>query len=70
MSQSRAHSMIEAWTNVAVGFGVAMLANVTLFPLFGWHISGAQNIALTCCFTVISLVRSYLLRRLFNRWHT
>ena len=69
MSQSRTHSIIEAWTNVLVGFGINFLANVAFFPLFGWSISPRQNLTLGVAYTAISLVRSFTLRRVFNRWH-
>jgi hypothetical protein len=36
------------------------------FPLFGWHISASQNLALGLIYTVISVVRSYCVRRWFN----
>lgn len=69
MSQSRKHSMYEAIINVVVGFSINFLLNMLVFPLFGWHISAAQNIALGVIYTVISIARSYTLRRAFNRWH-
>lgn len=69
MSQSRKHSMLEAIINVVVGFSINFLLNMLVFPLFGWEISAAQNIALGVIYTVISIVRGYSLRRVFNRWH-
>ena len=69
MSQTRRQSMIEAVINVVVGFSINMLLNFAVFPLFGWHISLQQNIALGVIYTVISILRSYSLRRLFNRMH-
>ena len=69
MSQSRKHSAYEAIINVVVGFSINFALNMLVFPLFGWEISAAQNIALGVIYTVISIVRSYSLRRLFNRWH-
>ena len=41
MSQSRRHSFIEAWANIAIGYGINFAANMLLFPLFGWHIRKA-----------------------------
>jgi hypothetical protein len=69
VSQSRKGSALEALTNVAVGYGVNCTANALLFPLFGWHITTTQNITLGVIYTVISLVRSYVLRRFYN-WRT
>lgn len=69
MSQTRTQSLIEAWTNILVGFGLAFMANALLFPLFGWSISSRQNFTLGLAYTALSLGRSYTLRRVFNRWH-
>lgn len=69
MSQSRTHSMLEALINVVVGYGIALAAQMMIFPLFGIHISLQDNIVIGLLFTVVSIVRSYALRRLFNRWH-
>lgn len=66
--QSRAGSMIEAVANVAIGYGIAVAANIVVLPLFGFYPSLAQYAQIGLIFTGISLVRSYCLRRLFNRW--
>ena len=66
MSQTRLGSFLESWANIAVGFVVNMAANATFFPLFGWKITGRQNLALGAIYTAISLARSYALRRWFN----
>lgn len=69
MGQSRLQSMIEALVNVFVGFWVSVMANVLILPLFGAHLSFKENLLMGWCFTVISIVRSYLLRRAFNWYH-
>ena len=69
MSQSRLGSMIEAVANVAVGYGVAVATQVVVFPWFGLHASMSDNLLIGAIFTVVSLVRSYTLRRLFNLLH-
>jgi len=69
MSQSRTGSMVESLVNVLVGYGVAVGAQVAIFPLFGVSLPLADNMLIAVLFTVVSLVRSYLLRRLFNRFH-
>ena len=58
--------MIEAVANVLVGYLVAVGSQMILFPLFDIHIPVHQNFILGGYFTVISLVRSYVLRRWFN----
>jgi hypothetical protein len=64
--QSRTMSLIEALANVLVGYGVAVATQVMVLPLFGLNASLDQNLAIGLIFTVVSLVRSYMLRRLFN----
>lgn len=66
--QSRLHSAIESVANVAIGYGVAVLTQLAVFPLFGLHADLSANLAIGAIFTVVSLVRSYALRRLFNLW--
>lgn len=58
--------MIEACANVVVGYVVAICAQMVIFPLFDVHISLAQDMAIGGLFTVVSLLRSYALRRAFN----
>ena len=64
--QSRLMSLIEALANVVVGFWLAVLAQMIVFPLFGLPISFGQNLAIATLFTGVSLVRGYVLRRLFE----
>lgn len=55
--------------NVAIGYGVALGTQVVVFPWFGIHVNMGQHVAIGILFTVVSLVRSYYVRRLFNWWH-
>ncbi|CAH1654974.1 conserved hypothetical protein [Hyphomicrobiales bacterium] len=70
MAQSRLGSLVESVANVAVGYGVAVGAQMLIFPLFGVHISVADNMLIGALFTVVSIARSFALRRLFNRLHS
>lgn len=67
--QSRLGSFIESLANVVLGYGVAVGAQILIFPLFGVVIPLSSNLAIGIIFTLVSLVRSYLLRRLFNLLH-
>jgi hypothetical protein len=66
MSQTKIQSFIESVANVAIGYGVAIVSQLIIFPQFGIHVSLATNLWIGCWFTVVSLVRSYVLRRWFN----
>ena len=68
MTQSRRMSLIEAIINVAVGYALAVVTQMLMFPWFGLHASFGENLALGLVFTAVSLIRSYALRRLFTRF--
>ncbi|WIY52448.1 hypothetical protein O9Z70_13420 [Devosia sp. YIM 151766] len=59
-------SLVEAITNVAVGFGVATSTQIVVFPWFGLEVSLGEHLALGAVFTAVSIARSYTLRRVFN----
>lgn len=64
--QSRAMSLAESFANVVVGYGLAVVTQILIFPVFGLHTTLAQNLAMGGLFTGISICRSFLLRRLFE----
>ena len=59
-------SLVEAIANVAVGYGVAVVTQLLVFPLFGLTATVAENLALGVIFTAVSLVRSFDLRPVFE----
>ena len=67
MKQSRAMSLVEAVANVIIGYGVAVATQILIFPVFGLHTTLAQNLTMGALFTGISIIRSFALRRLFER---
>jgi len=68
MKQSRRVSLLEAVTNVAVGYTLAVATQIVVFPWFDLHPSLGDNLALGAVFVAISLMRSYALRRLFEAY--
>ena len=66
MKQTRWMSLVEAVTNVLVGYGVAVATQWVVFPLFGLHATLQENLLIGLIFTAVSLVRSYVLRRAFE----
>ena len=69
MSQSRTHSILEAWANTLLGYLINLFAQMAIFPLYGIHVTVSENIQIGLFFLVISVVRGYALRRLFNLFH-
>lgn len=67
MSQTRFGSVLESIANIVIGFAINWVANLLIFPLFGFDITPSQAFHVGLIFTAISLVRSYVLRRVFNR---
>ena len=66
MNQSRIESLVEAFVNVLIGYWVSVAAQMLIFPWFGVRLHPADNMLIGVLFTVVSLVRSYCLRRWFN----
>lgn len=65
--QSRMDSLMEALTNVVVGLFVSTIANHFILPAtLGVTPSLGQNVAIGIAFTIVSLARSFALRRIFN----
>lgn len=67
--QTKRQSIIESITNTAVGYGISLLSLFVIFPLMGIASSPQKNIAISAYFTIISILRGYVLRRFFNRKH-
>lgn len=67
--QSKKHSLFESIANVVIGYVVALISQIVIFPVFGIYIPLSSHIGIGLFFTVVSLVRSYVLRRVFTK-HT
>lgn len=68
MRQSRKASLAEAITNVVVGYWIAVAVQSVVFPLLGIRVSFSENLFIGAVFTAVSILRSYALRRLFERF--
>lgn len=67
--QSKKSSFIEICLSTAIGLIIALAAQMFIFPFYGIHISLWQNVEISFFMTVISVVRGYGVRRLFNWIH-
>ena len=68
MTQSRGLSALEAVVNVLAGLVVAFAVQLAVFPVLGLAATLAQNATLAAVFTLVSFLRSYAVRRAFDRW--
>ena len=66
MKQSKKHSALESTTNVVVGLIISILTQMALFPILGIPVSTKQNLIITLVFFVLSFIRGYVIRRIFN----
>ena len=68
--QSKLQSLIESLTNILIGYLTALLSQVLIFPLFDINVTFQDNLMIGLYFTIISLLRSYFVRRYFNKKDT
>lgn len=59
--------MFEAATSTAIGCAVNLVANLIVLPRLGFQVGLVDNLLLTGIYTGISFVRSYAVRRYFQR---
>jgi hypothetical protein len=69
MKQSKSMSLLESGINIGVGFGISLGAQMVFLPMIGVPINHTQNFIFALIMTVISLARSFVLRRLFEALH-
>ena len=64
--QTKKQSLIETLTNVGIGWFISFIANMLVLPLFGYNINLTDGVLISIIFTIISIVRGYVVRRWFN----
>jgi hypothetical protein len=69
MKQSKLMSMLETCLSTAIGFVVALTTQLLVFPLFGFSPPLSHNLLIGAIFTVVSVARGFLIRRLFEALH-
>ena len=67
--QSKKGSLAESLVNIAIGITIGFVSNIIVLPAFGYDVTIADGVAISLVFTAISLVRSYTIRRVFNKYN-
>lgn len=68
--QTRKGALIESLAGTAIGFVISVLVwQFVINPLWNLHTGIIDNLSITLLFTVVSVVRSYYVRRVFNHMH-
>ncbi len=65
--QSKKNSMIESLTNGLIAYLISVVTACFVFPLFGYQTSMIDNFGITACFTFVTVIRGYIVRRWFAR---
>lgn len=65
----RREALVEAWTQLIIGFTINFGANLLLIPMMseGGRVSASNNFFGGWVYTAVSLVRQYAVRRWFSR---
>ena len=66
MFQTKKQSLIESLTSTTIGIIIGIVLNLTILPIFGYPVSLSDSLWISVIFTVISIIRSYIIRRWFN----
>ncbi|TDQ30213.1 DUF7220 family protein [Tenacibaculum caenipelagi] len=67
MIQTKKQSLIESLINVSIGFIITIISLNIIFPILGIKSNPEKNIVLTIYFTILSIIRNYIIRRFFNK---
>ena len=66
--QTISHSFIESLTNITVGYGLAIWTQYLIYPALGIYVTYQKHFIIAGMFTLVSLCRSFILRRIFKLW--
>lgn len=67
LRQTKKGSLIEVGINVVIGFAINYVANLIILPMFGLHVSLSDNFLIGLLYTLVSVARSYVIRRWFDK---
>lgn len=66
MEQTRLESLFEVSINVFIGWGLALLTQLVVFPLYGINVTFGEQLGMSSIFTTVAILRGYVIRRWFN----
>ena len=66
LMQSKKDSLIESLTSTTIGWLIGVILNLTILPLFDYNITVIDSLWVSLIFTVVSVIRGYIIRRWFN----
>jgi len=67
MKQSKQKSLIESTVQTIIGLATSIVLQVVLYPILGIPVSFTQNLIITAVFFIVSILRGYCVRRIFEK---
>jgi hypothetical protein len=67
MKQTKRKSLIESVIQTIIGLGTSILIQIILYPMMGIPVTFSQNLIITLVFFLVSIVRGYFVRRIFEK---
>ena len=67
MKQSKQKSLVESITQTIIGLGTSILIQLVLYPIMCIPVTFTQNIIITLVFFLVSIIRGYFVRRIFEK---
>jgi hypothetical protein len=65
-AQTRFESGVETVLGTLIAYSIGLLVQLYVFPKYNINVSIQTNMELVFIFTIISIIRSYIVRRCFN----
>lgn len=69
MKQSRRDSWLEIAANTIVGFIISLGIQLIMYPMLDLEVTIGENISITLIFMIVGILRSYIIRRIFNKYN-
>ena len=67
MKQSKKHSIFESIAQTVIGLVTSILIQFIIYPLLNIPVTLSQNLIITFVFFIASIIRGYIVRRIFNK---
>ena len=64
--QTKKKSIIESLVNTISGLIIGLSIQLLMYPILEIEVTIQQNLLLTSVFFIVSVIRGYIIRRLFN----
>ena len=66
MKQTKKQSIIESITQTIIGLITSFIIQIIIYPILNIPVTFSQNLIITFVFFVASIIRGYIVRRIFN----